>query len=276
MSGHDDNTKGTPGGAREPDRKTIGSSVPRHLVDAFFDRELDPPARLELFALLRKDLRAATEMERTQEAIDALREEEPAPDLTMAILDEWESRRAAGFVPTPAQREAMRSSRLPWMNIVGMAAALALALGGILFLSVRHRAAPSTPTQPIAAVPAAPSGEPTPHPVSPAGRSNPAPPRVLALLRPGEISVQHLSQVRSGTFRVLSGAGTGSIFSWNDLASRDLFAARIARTNALLDGWSMPTASRDTTLACPAFVESSLVPSARTAPVMPEPNAMWR
>jgi hypothetical protein len=277
MSTHEDPTRNGDAESK-PGRAADGTAVPRHLVDAFFDRELDPPARLELFALLRKDLASAVQMERTQEVVDALREPEARIDLTPRILKEWEARRAAGFVPTPAQREAVRSTRVFKMNVLLLAASLALVVGGIVFLRLARFSSPQLTTQPLSA-----SVVPDHAPVPSETMARPVPsrpttlsPRTLTLLRPGDLSVRALPKVQSGSFQVLGGAGDGSIFSWAEFGRRDPFASRVASTRTLLDGWANLSASRASPLSFPAFGEPILVPSARTAPVIPEPTTRWR
>lgn len=238
--------------------------VPQHLVDAFFDRELDPPARMELFALLRKDPRAALNMERTQEAIDAIREPEATPDLTPAILREWESRRAAGLAPTPTERAAIPAPSAAWWAAGALAAALALAVGAVVLLQTG--ANPPSPS-PIVEGP-----KHSPAPTIAAGPALPVPPvareRLVGELRPGALSVRALNGADERGMRLPSGAGIGSIFSWGELARADAFAARIARSSSLVDGWGVSAASREAVSRTLSMEESTLVPIARTTPVL--------
>jgi hypothetical protein len=106
--------------------------IPKELVDAFFDRELDEGSRENFFGILRQDLRTCSSVARTQRMISALREPVEAPDLTDAIMGEVGRQR--GFLPLKLRR-LVKAGRL---------AAAACVLMALLAVAALHRSAPET------------------------------------------------------------------------------------------------------------------------------------
>lgn len=102
---------------REPDQR-----VPDALVDALFDRELSPDAQREILRAVRHDRHAGHELERTAEALAALRDQPLAPDLTDRILARADGRRR--FLPR-------RLRRLTRVTRLGVSGAMLLVLLGV-------------------------------------------------------------------------------------------------------------------------------------------------
>lgn len=226
--------------------------VPRHLIDAYFDHELDAPARLELFTLLRQDLPAAREMERTQRAIDTLRDEPATRDISAAVLDRLDHH-------APARRTDWLARSLP----VAVAAGLGLAI--VLALALRQPAAQSpapTPTPPIASnsTPTRPA-QPAPRPSLAPAPATPAHQR----LTPGALSVRPIGPSRDGDITLGTGSGRASVFTWDHFAQRNPFAAQIARRPGQFP--LQPTA------LLPLERVQSLVPAARVLPAEEHPDS---
>src|SRR5690606_27515213 len=80
----------------------VYDSIPRELVDAFFDRQLDEGSREKFFLMLRSDLRTCGKVARTQRMLSVLKEPIEAPDLTASIMGEVARRR--GFLPDRLRR----------------------------------------------------------------------------------------------------------------------------------------------------------------------------
>ncbi len=102
---------------RDPDPR-----VPDALVDALFDRELSPEAQRQILGAVRHDAHTRTELERTAEALAALKDQPIAPDLTAQILARADGRRR--FLPRRLRR-VTRAARL------GVSGAVLLVLLGV-------------------------------------------------------------------------------------------------------------------------------------------------
>ena len=98
--------------------------IPEALVDALFDRELSPEARRHVLSSVRHDAHARREIERTAEALAALRDQPVAPDLTQRILSRADGRRR--FLP----RRLRRFTRAARLGVSGASLLMLLAVAG--------------------------------------------------------------------------------------------------------------------------------------------------
>ncbi len=104
--------------------------IPEHLVDAFFDHELDEGSRERLFRDMLADLDHAEEMARTQHALCLLREPVETPDFTDRVMARVDERRR--FLPRRLRRTVT----------AGRLAVAACLLLGVLAIAVTRRMAP--------------------------------------------------------------------------------------------------------------------------------------
>ena len=102
--------------------RDLDRAVPDALVDALFDRELSLDAQREILGVVRHNAHTRSELERTAEALAALRDQPVAPDMTAQILARADGRRR--FLPKRLRR-LTRAARL------GVSGAVLLVLLGV-------------------------------------------------------------------------------------------------------------------------------------------------